>query len=81
MGGTAAAAELLVNFVHQKMEVAPAAVRWQEVDRWRGDVGVSIPIGGVWSEKAYVLYCIPITIHTTHTTPYTPYTLYHTIYS
>jgi hypothetical protein len=33
LSGAAAAAELLVDFVHQRMEIAPAAVRWQEVNK------------------------------------------------
>ena len=77
LGGTAAAAELLVNFVHQRMEVAPAAVRWQEVDRWMGGVGVSVCVGGGESQSRY-MHCTASTYtqrtqhhtHHIHTLPY-----------
>jgi hypothetical protein len=79
LGGTAAAAELLVNFVHQRMEVAPAAVRWKEVgSRWRGCVEVSVCVGWVGgSQSRYrTMHCTasPYTHRTQHTTTSTPHT-------
>jgi hypothetical protein len=77
LGGIAAAAELLFNFVHQIMEVAPAAVRWQEVDRWRSGDRVSecvVGWGGVGGGGQSICIVLHPHTHNAHNTIHTIHT-------